>query len=194
MPFTQREGSAGYWNEVRVKIWLSNPFRVNFTKFSCLERGFRMTDLDSVDLQLLRLLQEDGRRTTLDLAERVGLSPTGTSQRVKRLFREGYIKAVRAVLDPQKLGRGTLVFIEVRLDQAAPHVFDRFAQAVTRAPEVLECHMVVGGFDYLVKARIADMAMFQDFLQRVILSLPGVRETHTYASVADVKPDALLPL
>jgi Lrp/AsnC family leucine-responsive transcriptional regulator len=86
------------------------------------------------------------------------------------------------------------VFIEVRLDQTAPHVFDRFAKAVTRAPEVLECHMVVGGFDYLVKARIADMAMFQDFLQRVILPLPGVRETHTYASIADVKPDALLPL
>jgi len=153
-----------------------------------------VSNLDSIDLSLLRLLQEDGRRTTLDLADRVGLSPTGTSQRVKRLFREGFIKAVRAVLDPQKLGRGTIVFIQVRLDQTAPHVFDRFAEAVANAPEVLECHMVVGGFDYLVKARIADMTVFQEFLQRVILPLPGVRETHTYASVADVKPDALLPV
>jgi Lrp/AsnC family leucine-responsive transcriptional regulator len=153
-----------------------------------------MVDLDSVDRSLLRLLQEDGRRTTLDLARRVGLSPTGTSQRVKRLFREGFITAVRAVLDPQKIGRGTLVFIQVRLDQTAPHVFDRFAEAVAKAPEVLECHMVVGGFDYLVKARIADMSLFQDFLQRVILPLPGVRETHTYASVADVKPDTMLPV
>ncbi len=151
-------------------------------------------DLDRIDRQLLRLLQEDGRRTTLDLAERVGLSPTGTSQRVKRLFRDGYITAVRAILNPQKIGRGTLVFIEVRLDQTAPHVFDRFAKAVAKAPEVLECHMVVGGFDYLVKARIADMSLFQDFLQRVILPLPGVRETHTYTAVADVKPDALLPV
>jgi len=151
-------------------------------------------NLDSVDRSLLRLLQEDGRRTTLDLARRVGLSPTGTSQRVKRLFREGFITAVRAVLDPQKIGRGTLVFIQVRLDQTAPHVFDRFAEAVAKAPEVLECHMVVGGFDYLVKARIADMSLFQDFLQRVILPLPGVRETHTYASVADVKPDTMLPV
>ncbi|RUU76689.1 ArsR family transcriptional regulator, partial [Mesorhizobium sp. M7A.T.Ca.TU.009.01.3.1] len=82
----------------------------------------------------------------------------------------------------------------VRLDHTAPHVFDRFAEAVLRAPEIIECHMVVGGFDYLVKARIADMAMFQDFLQRVILPLPGVRETHTYASIANVKPDALLPI
>ncbi|ESW81202.1 AsnC family transcriptional regulator [Mesorhizobium sp. LSJC285A00] len=150
--------------------------------------------LDAVDRSLLRLLQEDGRRTTLDLAARVGLSPTGTSQRVKRLFREGFITAVRAVLNPQKIGRGTLVFIEVRLDQAAPHVFDRFAEAVARAPEVLECHMVVGGFDYLVKARISEMAAYQDFLKRVILPLPGVRETHTYASISDVKPDALLPV
>jgi Lrp/AsnC family leucine-responsive transcriptional regulator len=150
--------------------------------------------LDTIDRNLLRLLQEDGRRTTLDLAARVGLSPTGTSQRVKRLFRDGFITAVRAVLNPQKIGRGTLVFIEVRLDQAAPHVFDRFAEAVAKAPEVLECHMVVGGFDYLVKARISEMAAYQDFLKRVILPLPGVRETHTYASISDVKPDALLPV
>lgn len=153
-----------------------------------------MNHLDGIDRCLLRLLQEDGRRTTLDLAERVGLSPTGTSQRVKRLFREGFITAVRAVLDPQKIGRGTLVFIQVRLDHTAPHVFDRFAEAVVKAPEVLECHMVVGGFDYLVKARIAEMPLFQDFLQRVILPLPGVRETHTYASIADVKPDTMLPV
>ncbi len=150
--------------------------------------------LDKIDRLLLRLLQEDGRRTTLDLSQSVGLSPTGTSQRLKRLFREGYITAVRAVLDPAKIGRGTLVFIQVRLDHTAPHVFDHFAAAVRNAPEVLECHMVVGGFDYLVKARIADMSVFQDFLQRVILPLPGVRETHTYASVADVKPDAPLPI
>ena len=153
-----------------------------------------MADLDKIDRNLLRLLQEDGRRTTLDLAARVGLSPTGASQRVKRLFREGFITAIRAVLDPRKIGRGTIVFIQVRLDQTTPQVFDRFAEAVANAPEVLECHMVVGGFDYLVKARIADMSVFQDFLQRVILPLPGVRETHTYTSVADVKPDALLPV
>lgn len=153
-----------------------------------------MSDLDRVDRKLLGLLQEDGRRTVLDLAQRVGLSPTGASQRIKRLFNEGFIRAVRAVLDPAKIGRGTLVFIEVRLDHTAPHVFDRFAEAVAKAPEIIECHMVIGGFDYLVKARIADMTTFQDFLQRVILPLPGVRETHSFASIGDVKPDALLPL
>lgn len=153
-----------------------------------------MSDLDRIDRMLLALLQEDGRRTVIELAQRVGLSPTGASQRIKRLFGEGFIRAVRAVLDPLKIGRGTLVFIEVRLDHTAPHVFDRFAEAVAKAPEIIECHMVIGGFDYLVKARIADMATFQEFLQRVILPLPGVRETHSYASIGDVKPDALLPL
>lgn len=153
-----------------------------------------MSDLDRIDRMLLALLQEDGRRTVIELAQRVGLSPTGASQRIKRLFSEGFIRAVRAVLDPLKVGRGTLVFIEVRLDHTAPHVFDRFAEAVAKAPEIIECHMVIGGFDYLVKARIADMATFQEFLQRVILPLPGVRETHSYASIGDVKPDALLPL
>lgn len=153
-----------------------------------------MSELDRIDRMLLALLQEDGRRTVIELAQRVGLSPTGASQRIKRLFGEGFIRAVRAVLDPLKVGRGTLVFIEVRLDHTAPHVFDRFAEAVAKAPEIIECHMVIGGFDYLVKARIADMATFQEFLQRVILPLPGVRETHSYASIGDVKPDALLPL
>jgi Lrp/AsnC family leucine-responsive transcriptional regulator len=124
-----------------------------------------MSDLDRIDRALLGLLQEDGRRTVLDLAQRVGLSPTGASQRIKRLFSEGFIRAVRAVLEPSKIGRGTLVFIEVRLDHTAPHVFDRFAEAVAKAPEIIECHMVIGGFDYLVKARIADMATFQEFLQ-----------------------------
>ena len=98
------------------------------------------------------------------------------------------------MLNPAKIGRGTLVFIEVRLDHTAPHIFERFAEAVIKAPEVLECHMVVGGFDYLVKARISEMAAYQDFLTRVILALPGVKETHTYASIGDVKPDALLPV
>ncbi|KAB2803099.1 AsnC family transcriptional regulator [Brucella anthropi] len=153
-----------------------------------------MSDLDRVDRMLLKLLQEDGRRTVLDLAQRVGLSPTGASQRIKRLFSEGFIRAVRAVLEPSKIGRGTVVFIEVRLDHTAPQVFDHFAEAVAKAPEIIECHMVIGGFDYLVKARIADMATFQEFLQRVILPLPGVRETHSFASIGDLKPDALLPL
>lgn len=150
--------------------------------------------LDSLDRKLLRLLQEDGRIPNVELAERVGLSPTATSERVKRLTREGIIAGYGARLDPQKLGRGFLVFVEVTLDKTTPDVFDRFAGAVTRAPDVLECHLVAGGFDYLIKTRVADMAAYRVFLGEVLLSLPGVRETRTYAVMEEVKATASLPV
>jgi Lrp/AsnC family leucine-responsive transcriptional regulator len=113
---------------------------------------------------------------------------------VKRLTRDGYILGYAARLNPDRLGRGLLVFIEVKLDRTTPDVFERFAHAVGRAPEVLECHMVAGGFDYLVKTRVADMAAYRHFLSDVLLSLPGVRETHTYAVMEEVKNTAALPL
>ena len=150
--------------------------------------------LDRSDRRLLTILQEDGRISIVDLADRVGLSPTATTERVKRLTRDGYITGYGARLDPEKLGRGLLVFIEVKLDRTTPEVFERFAQAVARAPEVLECHMVAGGFDYLVKTRIADMAAYRSFLGEVLLSLPGVRETHTFAVMEEVKSTTALPL
>lgn len=150
--------------------------------------------LDSLDRKLLRLLQEDGRIANVELAERVGLSPTATSERVKRLTREGIIAGYGARLDPQKLGRGFLVFVEVTLDKTTPDVFDRFASAVARAPDVLECHLVAGGFDYLIKTRVADMAAYRVFLGDVLLSLPGVRETRTYAVMEEVKASASLPV
>ena len=150
--------------------------------------------LDALDRKLLRLLQEDGRIANVELAERVGLSPTATSERVKRLTREGIIAGYGARLDPQKLGRGFLVFVEVTLDKTTPDVFDRFAGAVTRAPDVLECHLVAGGFDYLIKTRVADMAAYRVFLGEVLLSLPGVRETRTYAVMEEVKATSSLPV
>lgn len=150
--------------------------------------------LDALDRKLLRLLQEDGRIPNVELAERVGLSPTATSERVKRLTRDGIIAGYGARLDPQKLGRGFLVFVEVTLDKTTPDVFDRFATAVARAPDVLECHLVAGGFDYLIKTRVADMAAYRIFLGEVLLSLPGVRETRTYAVMEEVKATASLPV
>ncbi len=150
--------------------------------------------LDSVDRKILRLLQDDGRLANVDLAERVGLSPTATSERVKRLTREGIIAGYGARLDPQKLSRGFLAFVEVTLDKTTPDVFDRFAHAVARAPDVLECHLVAGGFDYLIKTRVADMAAYRIFLGEVLLALPGVRETRTYAVMEEVKASSSLPV
>lgn len=153
-----------------------------------------MTDLDRTDRKILKALQADGRIANVDLAEKVGLSPTSTSDRVKRLQREGFITGYGARLDPHRLGLGLLVFVEVSLDKTTPDVFEKFAEAVKRAPEVLECHMVAGGFDYLVKTRVADMAAYRRFLGEILLALPGVKETRTYAVMEEVKSDGMLPV
>jgi Lrp/AsnC family leucine-responsive transcriptional regulator len=153
-----------------------------------------MTDIDRIDRKILKFLQEDGRISTVDLSEKVGLSPTSTSDRVKRLQRDGYIAGFGARLDPHRLGLELLVFVEVSLDKTTPDVFEKFAEAVKRAPEVLECHMVAGGFDYLVKTRVADMSAYRRFLGDILLALPGVKETRTYAVMEEVKSDGMLPV
>jgi Lrp/AsnC family leucine-responsive transcriptional regulator len=153
-----------------------------------------MTALDRTDRRILALLQADGRISTVELSERIGLSPTSTSERFKRLQREGFVKGFRAILDPPRLGLELLVFVEVSLDKTTPDAFQKFAEAVRRAPEVLECHMVAGGFDYLVKTRVADMAAYRRFLGEILLALPGVKETRTYAVMEEVKSDGVLPV
>jgi Lrp/AsnC family leucine-responsive transcriptional regulator len=153
-----------------------------------------MTEIDRIDRKILKLLQSDGRIATVDLAEKVGLSPTSTSDRMKRLQREGYIAGFGARLDPHRIGLELLVFVEVSLDKTTPDVFEKFAAAVRRAPEVLECHMVAGGFDYLVKTRVADMAAYRRFLGEILLALQGVKETRTYAVMEEVKSDGMLPV
>ena len=150
--------------------------------------------LDRPDIKILRALQRDGRLSTVALAEAVGLSATATTERVKRLTREGYIKGYHAVLDPVLINRALLVFIEVTLDKTTPDVFARFAVAVRASPEILECHLVAGGFDYLIKTRVKDMEAYRNLLTQTILALPGVRESRSYAVMEEVKADHLLPL
>jgi Lrp/AsnC family leucine-responsive transcriptional regulator len=151
-------------------------------------------DIDKIDRKILQVLQMDGRIASVELAERVGLSPTSTGERLKRLQKDGYIIGFGAKLDPHLLDLPLLVFVEVSLDKTTPDIFDKFAVAVRRAPEVLECHMVAGGFDYLVKTRVADIAAYRKFLGSVLLALPGVKETRTYAVMEEVKTDQLLPV
>ena len=139
-------------------------------------------DLDRIDLRLLKILQEDGRITNLKLAEAVALSPTAVLARVQRLTREGFIQGYEARLDPHKLGRGLTVFVEILLDRTTPNVFDQFKAAVHARDEIMECHMVAGGFDYLLKTRMADMAAYREFAGTVLWQLPGVRETPVTAT------------
>ncbi len=150
--------------------------------------------MDKIDRRILTILQADGRIANVELAEKVGLSPASVGERLKRLQREDFIEGYGVRLNPHRLGLGLLVFVEVLLDKTTPDVFERFAKAVRLAPEVLECHMVAGGFDYLVKTRVADMTAFRRFLGEVLLALPGVRETRTYAVMEEVKRDGPLPV
>lgn len=145
------------------------------------------TDLDRIDRRILSILQEDGRIANLKLAEAVALSPTAVLARVQRLTRDGFILGYEARLNPLRLGAGMLVFVEVLLDRTTPNVFDQFKAAVQVHPEIMECHMVAGGFDYLLKTRSADMNAYRVFAGAVLWQLPGVRETRTYAVMEEVK-------
>jgi Lrp/AsnC family leucine-responsive transcriptional regulator len=143
-----------------------------------------------VDRRILALLQQEGRMTNARLAEAVHLSPTATLERVRRLTAAGYILGYRAQLNPHKLGAGMLVFVEVLLDRTTPNVLEEFHQAVLARPDIMECHMVAGGFDYLIKLRVADMPDYRDIAGNVLWRLPGVRETRTYAVMEEVKNNA----
>jgi Lrp/AsnC family leucine-responsive transcriptional regulator len=151
-------------------------------------------DLDKIDARILRALQADGRISNLKLAETVHLSPTAVLERVKRLTRDGFILGYEARLNPDKLGAGLLVFIEVVLDRTTHDAMGIFKAAVQVRPEILECHLVAGGFDYLIKTRVADMQAYREFVGSVIWALPGVRETRTYAVMEEVKNTTALPI
>ena len=153
-----------------------------------------LTDFDKTDVRILRLLQQDGRISNLKLAEAVHLSPTAVLERVKRLTRDGVILGYEARLSPEKLRAGMLVFVEILLDRTVRDVMDSFKAAVQVRAEILECHLVAGGFDYLLKVRVADMVAYREFLGNVVWTLPGVRETRTYAVMEEVKNTAALPI
>lgn len=151
-------------------------------------------EIDRIDLKILSILQIDGRISNLKLAETVALSPTAVLARVQRLSRDGYILGYEARLNPLKLGVGMMVFVEVLLDRTTHNVFDAFKAAVQIYPEIMECHMVAGGFDYLLKTRMLDMAAYRTFAGTALWQLPGVRETRTYAVMEEVKNTTQLHL
>ena len=151
-------------------------------------------DIDRIDRKILNVLQGDGRISNLKLAEAVALSPTAVLARVQRLTRDGYILGYEARLNPMKLGAGMMVFVEVLLDRTTPNVFEAFKAAVQVRSEIMECHMVAGGFDYLLKTRMADMQAYREFAGTVLWQLPGVRETRTYAVMEEVKSTHRLAL
>jgi Lrp/AsnC family transcriptional regulator, leucine-responsive regulatory protein len=146
-----------------------------------------MNELDAIDRKILNHLQQDGRATNIGLAEIVSLSPTAVLARTQRLFREGYVDSVEAHLNARKLGVGTTLFVEVKLDRTTPNVIDAFNAAVQVHPEIAECHLVAGGFDYLLKVRVSNMDAYHQFVNSRLWTIPGVRETRTYTVMQEVK-------
>ncbi|QET00924.1 MULTISPECIES: Lrp/AsnC ligand binding domain-containing protein [Cupriavidus] len=143
--------------------------------------------LDKLDRRILTLLQSDGRMSMKDLAEAVGLTITPCIERVKRLERDGVIMGYYARLNPTLLGSGLLVFVEISLGNKAGNMFDKFRREVLRIPEVLECHLVSGDFDYLIKARIREIAEYRRLLGDILLQLPGAAQSKSYVVMEEIK-------
>lgn len=142
--------------------------------------------IDAIDRKILSALQADGRMTITQLSEKVSLSKTPCTERVKRLERDGYITGYRAVIDPVAAGLAMTVFVQVQLDRTTTTVLDWFNSEVRRIPEVEAVHMIAGGFDYLLKVRVRDMAHYRKVLGDRIGTLSGVSQTHTYAVMETV--------
>ncbi|GAA5785309.1 Lrp/AsnC ligand binding domain-containing protein [Chitiniphilus shinanonensis] len=151
-------------------------------------------ELDRIDYKILRALQGNARLSITELAERVGLTATPCAERVKRLEESGVILGYHARLNPQKLEAPLLVFVELKLSQKSAQIFDDFRRTVATIGEVLECHLIAGDFDYLLKARLPDMTHYRRLLGDILLRLPGAAESRSYIVMEEVKETLNLPL
>jgi len=143
--------------------------------------------LDAIDLQILKTLQKNSKLTTKELAEAVHLTPTPVFERQKRLERQGYIKKYVAVLDPEKLGQGLLVFCKVKLKQINHQIADSFTRRVMRMPEVTECYNTSGSYDYLLKVRATDMKQYQEFVLTKLGDIESVGSIESLFVMHEVK-------
>ena len=144
-------------------------------------------ELDETDLQILKTLQRNAKLTTKELADAVHLTPTPVFERQKRLERQGYIKKYVAVLNPEKLGQGLLVFCKVKLKQINHEIADSFTRRIMRIPEVTECYNISGAYDYLLKVRAADMRQYQQFILTKLGELDDVGSIESIFVMDEVK-------
>jgi Lrp/AsnC family leucine-responsive transcriptional regulator len=148
--------------------------------------------LDRIDRRILLYLQRDGRLTNAALAKKVHVSAATCHRRTQRLFDEGYVKTVRAIVAPERVERGALVVVGVVLDRSTPESFGEFESAITKLPFILDCHLVAGDFDYFLKIRVRDMADFNRLHGEQLIALPGVRQTRTFFVMKEVIDNAPL--
>ena len=149
---------------------------------------------DRTDLKILEQLQHNAKISNVELARRVHLSPTPCLERVRRLEKHGYIMGYHSRLNPQKLSASLLAFVEIKLNHTSKDVFREFKEAVKERREILECHLVSGDFDYLLKTRVADMAEYRELLGETLLTLPGVSSSRSYMVMEEVKESSQIQL
>lgn len=154
--------------------------------------SIQVQGLDALDLKILTALSDDGRMSITDLSERIGLSKTPCAARLKRLESEGFILGYRAILDPVKLGLDHIAFVETKLSDTRAAALASFNEAVLKVAEIEQCHMIAGGFDYLLKVRVRDISHYRQFLGETISSLPHVAQTSTYVVMEAVKDTAII--
>lgn len=153
-----------------------------------------MLKLDRIDRKILDELQRDGRLAITELAQRVGLSTSPCSERVRRLEREKVILGYHARVDPEALGRGLLVFVELTLSSKSSQTFEAVRQALLAEPRVIECHLISGSFDYLVKVRLTDMSEYRHLLGSILQHMPVPAQSNSYVVMEEVKESFVIPV
>jgi Lrp/AsnC family transcriptional regulator, leucine-responsive regulatory protein len=148
--------------------------------------------LDRTDRRILHLLQKNGRLTNSELAKSVNVSPATCHRRTQRLFDDGFVRSVRAEVEPAKVDRGALAVVGVVLDRSTPQSFAAFENAIAKLPFVLDCHLVAGDFDYFLKIRVRDISDFNRLHGEQLIALPGVRQTRTFFVMKEVVDNAPL--
>jgi len=151
-------------------------------------------EIDAIDRKILSLLQENGRSTNQWLAKQVDLSPTPCLERVRKLEKDGVIQGYRAVVSPDAVGYPMQLFALISFDRAIDGVYEQFRVAIAQIPEIVECHMITGNVDFIMKIRTADINHFRDLLEEKILKLPGVRITHSYVVMHEAKAGGTVPI
>ena len=150
--------------------------------------------LDDIDRKILVELQADGRMSLNDLAAKVGLSPSPCLRRVRMLEKDGVISRYVAVLDQRAVGLPVSVFVSIKLESQREEALDRFAKAIARWPEVLECYLMTGPRDYLLRVVVADLAAYERFLKQKLTRLSGIGSIESSFALEQVKYTNVLPL
>jgi len=153
-----------------------------------------MTELDTTDRRILTALQKRGRISNAELSDKINLSPSACHRRVQQLEKAGYIKNYVALLDPRKIGRPSTVFVEITLSGQADEVLDTFEREVAKIPDVLECHLMAGQADYLLKVVVFDTDHFAQIHRRYLAKLPGVAQMHSSFALKTVFKTTALPV